>query len=69
MTVVYLVANYVPPALANSEWWMQRPLWLVLPALFTLPILAVFARRLTPKQRAEPVVPVGPEAKNSERFW
>jgi len=69
LTFVYLVAGYVPPDVANTEWWAQRLLWLVLPALFTSPILAVFARRLTPKQRAEPVVPVGPEAGNSERFW
>jgi hypothetical protein len=28
----------------TALWWVQRPLWLVLPALFLVPLLALFAR-------------------------
>lgn len=32
------------PQRPDSVWWMQRPLWAVLPALFTVPLVAIFHR-------------------------
>jgi len=69
LSVVYLVFDYVPPTATTSTWWWQRPLWLLLPALLTAPIVLVAGRRLTKQQRAAPVVHAGAEHKDSERFW
>jgi hypothetical protein len=41
---------------------------LVLPALCTLPLVAPFTGRVTPKQRVRPVLP-RPEEAHPERFW
>jgi hypothetical protein len=68
VTLVYLATGYVVPAETTAEWWWQRPLWLVLPALCTLPLVAPFTGRVTPKQRVRPVLP-RPEEAHPERFW
>jgi len=44
--VIYLATGYLPPAEANLEWWLTRPLWLAAPAVFTYPFLLAF-RRIT----------------------
>lgn len=36
--------RYLPPGEPNLEWWLTRPLWLVAPAIATLPILALYHR-------------------------
>lgn len=69
VSAVYLITGYVAPPLANTEWWVQRPLWLALPAILTVPIILAFSRRLTSRQRAVPVVVSGPALQDSERFW
>lgn len=38
------VAGLGVPEVANSTWWVQRPLWAVLPALCTLPLVAFFRK-------------------------
>lgn len=32
------------PSHTNAEWWLQRPLWLLAPALVTAPLVAIFQR-------------------------
>lgn len=32
------------PSRTNSDWWLQRPLWLLSPALVTAPLVAIFQR-------------------------
>jgi hypothetical protein len=69
VAAVYGLTRYVPPAEANAEWWLQRPLWLVLPALFTAPIIAALGRVLTRRRRARPAVAAETRRHDSERFW
>jgi hypothetical protein len=69
VAAVYGLTRYVPPGEANAEWWLQRPLWLVLPALFTAPIIAALSRAFTRPQRARPVAPTESRRHDSERFW
>jgi hypothetical protein len=45
--VLYRAFDPVPGA-PTAEWWLTRPLWLVGPALLTLPLLAASARLLRP---------------------
>lgn len=65
LTLVYVIAEYVPPALPTAEWWWQRPLWVALPALFAIPIVLLASRMLPGGRRPKPVeTPAG-----AERFW
>lgn len=41
-----VLLDYRPPSQPTLEWWITRPLWLVLPALATWPIIAAY-RHLT----------------------
>lgn len=59
----------VQPGEANAEWWLQRPLWLLLPIVFTVAIIGLAARVVTRSGGAAPVVPTEPERHDSERFW
>ena len=69
VAAVYGLTRYVAPPEASAEWWLQRPLWLLAPIVFTMPIVTISARMMTRSQRARPVVPRGPERHDSERFW
>jgi peptidoglycan/LPS O-acetylase OafA/YrhL len=40
----YLLFGYRPPGRPNAEWWLTRPLWIVLPFLATLPFLIGYRR-------------------------
>ncbi len=41
--------GYRPPPQPTLDWWLQRPLWLVLPLAFTAPVIFIFGRRwITP---------------------
>jgi len=63
VAAVYGLTRYLAPEEPNLEWWLQRPLWLVLPALFTAPIIAVSARVLARRST------VHAPPHDSERFW
>ena len=69
VTLVYWGTGYVLPAETTAEWWLQRPVWLVLPAMCTVPLIAPFVGRITSKQREMPVLPTPEEAHRAERFW
>jgi hypothetical protein len=45
--VLYRAVATVPDA-PTTVWWLTRPLWLIVPALFTLPLIAASARLLRP---------------------
>lgn len=46
VAVAYAAFGYRPPAEPNLEWWLTRPLWIVLPLIATLPFLNVYRRVL-----------------------
>jgi peptidoglycan/LPS O-acetylase OafA/YrhL len=56
LVVVGAVAlfGYRPPSQPDLEWWLTRPVWIVLPFLATWPFLAVFRR--TGSQESEALV-------------
>ena len=68
VTLVYLATGYLTPAETNAEWWWQRPLWLLLPLLCTVPLIAPFTGLLN-RRRKERVLPHPEEAVEPDRFW
>ena len=68
VTAVYLIFGYAPPAVANPEWWVQRPLWLLLPGLFVVPVILIFSRQ-APRVRQAPDPTVAMDSDHQERFW
>lgn len=50
--VAYVVFGYRPPGEPNLEWWLTRPLWIVLPFLATLPLLIGYRKSVTKESRA-----------------
>ena len=69
LAFLLLVFGYFPPPEPNLEWWLTRPLYVILPALFTAPLIYLFGGRMTKKQRSEPVLPSGETARDPERNW
>ena len=69
LAFLVLVFGYFPPPEPNLEWWLTRPLYVILPALFTAPLIYLFGGRMTKKQRGQPVLPTGDVAKDPERNW
>lgn len=43
-----------PPQEATLGWWATRPIWLLLPALFTVPLVLGFDRLMAPRVRRVP---------------
>ena len=69
LALLVLVFGYFPPPEPNLEWWLTRPLYVILPALFTAPLIYLFGGRMTKKQRTEPELPAGDKASDPERNW
>ena len=46
VALAYVTVGYRPPGEPNLEWWLTRPLWIVLPFLATLPLLFAYRRGL-----------------------
>lgn len=44
LALLFLVLDYRPPADPTPEWWLTRPLWLVLPAICTYPFLVAYRK-------------------------
>jgi peptidoglycan/LPS O-acetylase OafA/YrhL len=42
----FVVFGYRPPGEPNLEWWLTRPVWIVLPFFATLPLVAGYRRSL-----------------------
>jgi hypothetical protein len=42
----YVIFGYRPPGEPNLEWWLTRPVWIVLPFLATLPLMLGYQRSL-----------------------
>lgn len=49
----YAIFGYRPPAEPNLEWWLSRPVWIVLPFIATLPFLTVYRRTSEPAPRPD----------------
>jgi len=69
VTLAYVATGYVLPAETTAEWWWQRPVWLALPLLCTLPLIAPFTGLLTVRQRRRPLLPGSEDARKADRFW
>jgi peptidoglycan/LPS O-acetylase OafA/YrhL len=44
--LVYLGLSYLPPSSSSGTWWIERPAWVALSTLVTLPIVLVGSRLL-----------------------
>lgn len=42
--LLILVFSYYQPTAPTMEWWVTRPLWIALPILFTIPVIAAYGR-------------------------
>jgi hypothetical protein len=62
------LAGYRPPRDPSLAWWAQRPIWLVVPLLCTIPVVLVFGRRIGGARRPVPVPAPQPTA-TSETRW
>jgi hypothetical protein len=51
-----LRGNQNDPVTPDAHWWLTRPLALVFPLLFTLPVIWLFGRRWTAQPAAQPAV-------------
>jgi hypothetical protein len=69
VTLVYLATGYVVPIETTAEWWWQRPLWMVLPLICTVPLVAPFTGLLGSARRRRPLLPRRHEASRPDRFW
>lgn len=48
------VAGFLPPSEPDGLWWLERPLWILLPLLCTAPVILLFGKRWTrPSRRAQ----------------
>lgn len=41
---LFRLINYRPPSTPNWTWWAQRPIWIFVPLLCTLPVIWLFGR-------------------------
>lgn len=57
VAVLYLAFDHVPPSSPNLGWWLARPLWLIVPAVFTFPFLLIY--RATFERRQSRAANVG----------
>lgn len=44
VAVAFVAFGYRPPSQPTAHWWLTRPLWLIGPALATLPFLALYGK-------------------------
>jgi hypothetical protein len=47
------LTGYRPPSDPSLAWWAQRPIWLVVPLLCTIPVVLVFGRRIGGARRSD----------------
>jgi hypothetical protein len=54
--MVYLGLSYLPPSSSSGTWWIERPAWVALSTLVTVPIVLVGSRVLggQPESREGP---------------
>jgi len=64
--LLWLTGNR-PPSHPTLAWWAQRPIWLVVPLLCTIPVIVVFGRRIGGPRRPLPTPPPQPAA--GENRW
>jgi hypothetical protein len=43
VAVLFVAFDYLPPAEPTTEWWLTRPIWLLLPLVATYPFLRIYA--------------------------
>jgi Acyltransferase family len=62
------LTGYRPPSHPTPAWWAQRPIWLVVPLLCTVPVILLFGRR--PGGPRRPLaLPSSQPATASENRW
>ncbi|MCA1727346.1 MAG: hypothetical protein LC722_06780 [Actinobacteria bacterium] len=44
----------------TASWWIERPMWEIVPALFLVPLVWLFGRFERPKARPARTTPAGP---------
>jgi hypothetical protein len=62
------LAGYRPPSHPTPAWWAQRPIWLLVPLICTIPVIGVFGRRISGPRRPLPR-PAPQPAVTGESRW
>jgi peptidoglycan/LPS O-acetylase OafA/YrhL len=65
------LAGYRPPDHPTPAWWAQRPIWLVVPLVCTIPVILLFGRQWTAARRqvAPPAPPPAAAQTTTESRW
>jgi hypothetical protein len=53
------LTGFRPPTHPSVAWWAQRPIWLVVPLVCTIPVILLFGRQRSPRP-APPAAAPGP---------
>ena len=56
------LTGYRPPTHPSGIWWAERPIWLVVPLVYTIPVILLFGRRWTRRPAPRPAPPSAPPA-------
>jgi hypothetical protein len=64
------LTGYRPPAHPSLAWWAQRPIWLLVPLVCTIPVILLFGRQWTRRPAPAPTpAPAEPQATAAESRW
>jgi hypothetical protein len=54
------LTGYRPPTHPSGIWWAERPIWLVVPLVCTIPVILLFGRQWTRRPAPRPAPPSAP---------
>ena len=63
------LTGYRPPSQPTPAWWVQRPIWLLVPLVCTIPVILVFGRRIGAARRPVPAPAAPAPAVTGESRW
>src|SRR4029434_4751768 len=55
--------GYRPPTHPSGAWWAERPIWLVVPLVCTIPVILLFGRQWTRRPAPRPAPTAAPIAR------
>src|SRR6266536_3115850 len=62
------LTGYRPSSHPTLAWWAQRPIWLIVPLICTVPVILVFGRRIGGPRRPLPTPPPQPAVTGKSRW-
>src|SRR6266508_3718034 len=63
------LTGYRPPSQPTPAWWVQRPIWLLVPLVCTIPVILVVGRRIGAARRPVPAPAAPAPAVTGESRW